>query len=340
LLGSRLTSANRETAAVISGLSIYLLTDKNKEAAAVTPVQKETRWEVAKSDPLSGVDTLKIRSVQHINTQQFAADNPGASPNDPDKNKTYNYRTYQSKLDPGWQFKGLNKDGTLRLFKEFELNVNHRASHTGLVETIGKVSDGFRKQADGKIKEIPEGVRKALEEGGYKTVLAPSVIEGLPNLKGQSHPGWTQDFSHIDGTVIAEEKLIVLGETRIDDNESKVKARANQPGHQFGHAFDALGEELQGKYFSATKEFLDIYEQDIKNMSPEDKNNKKDKDGDLTIVGYLTQSDGRGARETFASIFGMLTTGPENPGDDKEIVRLFPRTVDYMKTRILPKYNK
>ncbi len=287
-------------------------------------------------------DTLTIKTVRNVTSEQFIADNPEVDRNNLAKNKIYNYTTYQSKIDPGWHLEGTNNDGTLRLSKEMQLKVNHKDDHNGLIETVGKVSDKFRKQVEDKVKEIPESVRKALEKAGYKVVLAPSVIEGLPELKGQSYRGWSPGFTfkNLDGTQDAERRLIILGEHYVDEGLLE-KARENQPGHQFGHAFDALGKTLQGKYFSQTEAFLQVYEKDVQKykkeialMSDEDKKKTQD-----SVANYLAQPNGGGPRETFASIFGMLTNGPENPGDDIEIRRLFPLTVAYMQDQFSSGFN-
>jgi hypothetical protein len=289
------------------------------------PPQDNT-WQVESSNPKTGVDTLKIKSVQNVSAEQFRTDNHGADPTNPDKDQTYNYKTYQSKLDPGWKVEGVNKDGTIRMTKEMRIDVNHKADHTGLIESTKDVPKEFVKEIEDKLKQIPEGVRQTLEKAGYKVLVAPSVVEGLPELKGQTYRGWKANFEYSDGTQDAEKHLIVAPEkVKAEGNWEKVD-RPEVVTHQFGHALDAVGKQLNGLYFSESKNFLEAYEKDFARMSDKDKKSEVGK--------YLSQANGGGHRETFASIFGLTTTGPENPGDKETLERMFPNTIEYMKKLI------
>lgn len=287
---------------------------------------KDNVWQVESSNPKTGVDTLKMKSVQNVSVDQFRADNEGVDPSNLDKDKTYNYKTYQSKLDPGWKVEGVNKDGTLRMTKEMRLEVTHKADHSGLIETKKDVPAEFVKEIEDKVKQIPESVRQTLERAGYKVLVAPSVVEALPELKGQTYRGWKANFEYSDGTQDAEKHLIVAPErVKSEGNWQKVD-RPEVVTHQFGHALDGAGKQLNGQYFSQSKDFLEAYEKDFARMS--------DKDKKTEIGKYLSQPNGGGQRETFASIFGLVTTGPENPGDKETLERMFPNTIKYMKELI------
>jgi hypothetical protein len=279
-------------------------------------------WQVEKNG--SDKDKLKLKAVQNVSPEQFKADNPDADLNNLDKDKTYNLKTYQSKLDSGWKVEGKNEDGTLKLTKEMALNVNHKADHSGLIETTGNVSAEHVKAVTDKVNQIPENVRQALERAGYKVLIGPSVVEALPELKGQTYRGWTANFDYSDGTQDGEKRLIVAPE-KVKNEEGKWEAisRPEVVTHQFGHALDAAGKQLNGKYFSQSKEFQEAYQKDVARLS------KQDAESD--IGKYLTQPNGGGARETFASIFGLTTTGPENPGDKAPLERMFPNTIAYME---------
>lgn len=287
---------------------------------------KDNIWQVESSNPKTGIDTLKMKSVQNVSVDQFRADNEGVDPSNLDKDKTYNYKTYQSKLDPGWKVEGVNKDGTLRMTKEMRLEVNHKADHCGLIESKKDVPAEFVKEIEDKVKQIPESVRQTLEKAGYKVLVAPSVVEALPELKGQTYRGWKANFEYSDGTQDAEKHLIVAPEkVKSEGNWEKVD-RPEVVTHQFGHALDAVGKQLNGQYFSESRDFLEAYEKDFARMSDKDKKSEVGK--------YLSQTNGGGHRETFASIFGLTTTGPENPGDKETLERMFPNTIDYMKKLI------
>jgi len=312
---SGLNSAGRAAEAI---LGTFCLAGSEKPATA-----SDNRWQVKNSDQKPGVDLLSLRAVQSVSVEQFMRDNPGVDPAQLEKGKTYNYKTYQSKPDSGWSFAGKNEDGTLRLTKDMTLAVKHKDDHSGLIETVGNVSPEFRKEIEEKIKQIPKGVRDLLERAGYKVLVAPSVVEGLPELKGKTYRGWDRNFEYSDGTQDAEKRLIVAPE-KVKSEEGKWEkvSRPEVLTHQFGHALDAAGKQTNGKYFSQTKEFQEAYRKDLARLSKED--------AESYIGKYLSQPDGGGARETFASIFGVVTTGPENPEDKQALERMFPNTIKYM----------
>jgi hypothetical protein len=95
---------------------IELFADAPDRNTAPKIAKRDGQWEVIKSDRESGIDTLRIKSAQDISIEQFKFDNPGIDPTKFDTEQKYKLKTYQSRVEDGWQLESINKNGTVHLF--------------------------------------------------------------------------------------------------------------------------------------------------------------------------------------------------------------------------------
>lgn len=244
-----------------------------------------------------------------------------------------------NELDGGWSLSGINADGSLQLQKNYELEVNatkkDRKGSESLIESLPGVPESHRKALEKKLSELPENVLKALSDSGYKIIAARKITDAIGSLEGKTPRGWPKDstFDNSDGTHDNLRRLIIA--PLIYDEGKNDWTPVQRPEvvvHQIGHALDhALGK------LSNDPEFQRAFKRDMEVLA------KKDwlmTDREKLIYEYFNQAEGPekgerpGSEECFASLFGLLLTGPENPQDKKPFNDNFPNTIAVVKKQI------
>ncbi|MBX9690293.1 MAG: tetratricopeptide repeat protein [Candidatus Obscuribacterales bacterium] len=184
------------------------------------------------------------------------------------------------------------------------------------------------------LSEIPRTYRHQLEAAGYKVVLAPTVLDAMPQLAGEAPRGYAAGASwhNSNGTFDRARKLIVVG------------AKANQPAsggvlkagpldetvqHEFGHAYDLyigrirLGVDNQDQYpeISHSKKFSEAYDADVQKLDPALK----------PKLAYYLQPGDAGKEELFAQMFVLLFGHRPEPGSPRESFQIaFPTVLQTM----------
>lgn len=199
--------------------------------------------------------------------------------------------------------------------------------HTGVSnEAIARVMLG--------LSFIPRSYRQALESAGYKVVIAPTVLDAMPQLKGQLPRGYTGgDWHNANGTFDRLNKRIVIGEEISAPNQGGklIEGPIDQVvQHEFGHAYDlylgrkTFGQNSQDQFpeISHSKKFTDAYELDSKSvpaaMRPK--------------LAYYLQSGDAGKEELFAQMFVVFFGHRPEPGSPQELFPVaFPRVLQVLE---------
>lgn len=184
------------------------------------------------------------------------------------------------------------------------------------------LSDSFKKSVQDSYDKLPDGVKKKLEDEGYKMAPVARTTDALPDLANSKPRGWPpgSTWDNVDGCCSHDKKLIVVAQSH--RSADKWVANSSPDGvarHEMGHATDhAL------KDFSDSKEFKDAYARDVAKI-PAD---KKD------ALSYFLQVDEAGHEETFAECFAVLNGGASYPGYTKDIQTYFPETLEAVRKKL------
>lgn len=295
----------------------------------------ENSWQ-AKPGNKAGVDQIYSRAAVNISAEEFAKQNPGAGAPDKligqDGFKLRHATTGQ--IDAGWRLDGINRDGSVKLSKDYQFNVQAKNDHSGLIEALPGVPEAHVQALQKKLDELPPNVLQALKDKGYKIIATTHNTEAIPELKGLTPRGWPKelDFDNSDGTH-DNARRVILAPYRVSNGPEFVPVdRDNVVVHQIGHALDHAFGKL-----SSQDAFQQAFKQDMSNMA---KKGLLNNDREKMIYDYFNQKDGPakgerpGSEECFASLFGMLLTGPENPEDKVPFERNFSRTIAVVRKQI------
>jgi len=164
-------------------------------------------------------------------------------------------------------------------------------------EVFPGVSDDFVKLNQKYYNDIPDDIKKALNDNGVKFQIGEKVTQVLPELKGVHPRGWPKGstwdsaeglYRQADKTVLNCENVRPIGQ--------KVFQKNNRPEsifkHETGHAVDKAVLDK----FSHTDNFADAWMTDAMNLSEKQKRTHS----------YLLQKGNAGREETFAEIFSDL----------------------------------
>lgn len=237
-------------------------------------------------------------------------------------------------VDAGWKFESINKDGSIRLAKDYTMDVKAADKHDSkLVETLPGVPPEHTRALEKKLAEVPPGVLQALTNQGYKIIACPTNTDAIPELKGKTPRGWPEDttFDNSDGTH-DNVRRVILAPYRVKQGNDFVPVdREDVVVHQIGHALDhALGK------LSNSPEFQKAFKADMQKLAEKGFMTDREK----MIYDYFNQKDGPdknerpGSEEAFASLFGMVLTGPENPEDRVPFEKNFPETIKVVRDQI------
>lgn len=279
------------------------------------------RWIVA-GEAKPGVDRLSIRSEYRVSEADFRNANPDVEPDKLDTKGSFKLKhPTTGAVDEGWKFKSREKDGSITMERDYNFDVQAKKDHSGVLEAMPGIPDSFIKHVQKKIDEMPPNVVANLKKNGYKIMAAATIPDAMPELEKLTPRGWPEDtkFINSDGTHDDVSKRIIAPMRFISESELEPVMRENVVTHQVGHALD-----FANGFLSARPEFIDAYNKDMAAIL------KKDS----SIVKYLSQPNGIGRQETFASIFGLLTTGPENESDRKFLTQSFPNVMKVVERQI------
>ena len=287
-----------------------------------------------------GLDRITTRAAVPVAEADFNALNPGVNPaagNLPDLRGDKGFKVRHAttgEVDGGWKLDSVNKDGSLSLTKDYSLQVESKARHNGLIETLPGVPPGHTKALENKLAQLPAKVLQALKDRGYKIIATPSNTDALPELKGKTPRGWTEDstFDNSDGTHDNVRRLILAPYKYMEGNEWRPVGRPEVLVHQIAHALD----HSYGK-LSNDPEFQQAFRQDMQKLAARGSSLSEH---EKMIYDYFNQKENLargerpGSEEAFASLFGMILTGPENPEDRPFFQANFANTVRVVRRQI------
>jgi hypothetical protein len=241
-------------------------------------------------------------------------------------------------IDGQWTLAAVDKDknnaDSVRLTKDYSLSVQRKDKHDGLIEALPGVPQSHIRALEKKLAQLPTNVLRALESKGYKIVATTTNTDAIPELKGKSPRGWPTDstFDNSDGTH-DNVRRVILAPSRFKQGDDYVPVEredvvVHQIGHALDHAFNKLSNDL---------EFQKAFQEDMRKLGA--KGNLMN-ERERMIYDYFNQKDGPGKdehpgrEEAFASLFGMLLTGSENPDDKIHLERNFPNTIKVIQRQI------
>lgn len=281
------------------------------------------QWEFD-SSPKDGVDRLKLRSEYKVSREDFFKANPKLENKIPqgDENKNLKLRhPTTGQVDDHWSMKSENKDGSITLTREYEIDVQAKEDHQDLIEALPGVPSSFTEQLNRKLMEMPDNVRNSLKRHGYKIVAAPTIPDAIPGLENLTPRGWPahKNFYNSDGTHDDVSKRIISPMRYLRGENMAPVMRENVLTHQVGHALD-----FAHGFLSSTPEFIEAYNKDFQRLQGSTDPRAR----------YLSQAKGVGRQETFAAIFGQVLTGPENERDREFLTTNFPEVTKVVKNQI------
>ncbi len=294
----------------------------SKTAEFGTPkITESNKWAVT-GQPQPGVDRLTITSEYRVSEADFQKVNPDTKVDALDTTGSFKVKhPTTGAVDDGWKFKSREKDGSINLSRDYNFDVQAKKGHDGVLEAMPGVPESFTKHLEKTINKIPPNVIANLKNCGYKIIAAATIPDAMPELEKLTPRGWPEQMKFInsDGTHDNVSKRIIAPMRFLNNGEMEPVMRDNVVTHQVGHAID-----FGNQFLSATPEFVEAYNKDMRAIS-----NK-----DSSIVKYLSQPDGIGRQETFAAVFGLVTTGPENESDRRFLTQSFPNVIKVVEKQI------
>ncbi len=236
-------------------------------------------------------------------------------------------------IDSGWKLDSIDNKGNLVLSKNYSMEVQAKNKHDGLVEAIPNVPERHIKALEEKLAQLPENVKEALKKAGYKIIATRFNTDAIPELKDLSPRGWDKNsnFDTSDGTHDNLRRVILAPYLYKPWQASEAVDRPEVLVHQIGHALD----HAYGK-LSNDPDFQKAFITDLEKMSARQDLDQREK----AIFQYFSQKNGPvkderpGSEECFASLFGLVLTGPENEIDKKPLEKNFPETIEVVRKLI------
>ncbi len=160
---------------------------------------------------------------------------------------------------------------------------------------------------------LPPNIYEILDNGGATVNVSPNITDKWPDmLKGKLDAEGlhlAQDAARCyDKDVYIYERKIIPNTTRLGDEVFDSASVTNVLYHELGHAVDCCSGT-----FTNTKEFLDVYQRDVDEMSEEMRHR----------LWYYTKPGYTGGREAFAETFAGIMGA--NGKDTNEVRSSFPR---------------
>lgn len=187
---------------------------------------------------------------------------------------------------------------------------DHQPVGTSTIQTVTHVVD-----------TLPPNVYEILDAGGATVNISPNITDRWPDmLKGKLDAEGlhlAQDAARCYGRdVYIYERKLIAGSTKLADEVFDSASVTNVLYHELGHAVD----DCSGK-FSDLPEVKDIYAQDLKDMTAENKSR----------LWYYTK-EGSGIHEAFAETFAGLMGA--NGVDTEEVRNHFPRYRAWIRNKL------
>lgn len=311
--------------------------DSTKVQSEKSPGQKNNAWRFDGKGQKEGLDRISMTASINVPADEFCKHNPDAAA---DLSRLIGKKDFRARhattneLDQGWKLEGVNKDGTLRLSKDYHFDVQHKDSHNGLIEAMPGVSKEHVQALQKKLDQLPENIVAALRNQGYKIIATGINSQAIPELRGMTPRGWSKDttFDSSDGTHDNVRRVILAPELFEQDGNLTPVDREEVVVHQIGHALDhALGK------LSNKQDFQAAFKKDMEALAEKGDSMS---DRERLIHDYFKQKRGPskgenpGSEECFASLFGMLLTGPENPQDRVPFRQNFPNSIKTIEAMI------
>jgi hypothetical protein len=184
-----------------------------------------------------------------------------------------------------------------------------------------QMSPDFARRVNDEVARLPESIKTLLAKSGVRIVPSETIVEELPELKGEHPRGWPPDttWDAVDGVHDPGKKLVVIAEkTKIGNDWVDSKDTEGLVRHEVGHAVDAaLGD------YSSSQEFIEAYNADVAvlpNPAPEE-------------LKYFLQDGEAGREETFAEAMAIVLGGPSRP-KLSVLETHFPRTMALVRKKV------
>lgn len=198
-------------------------------------------------------------------------------------------------------------------------------------ETIGTVSEDFRRRVEDAWHVIPRVIRMRVQESGWKIRLATFVVEAAPELRDVPTRGWPEGstWNNTDAVHLADRRILVLAEKRRSREGRVLKSNrvAGVLGHEVGHAFDLAFDPATRA--SSTIRVRRAYQIDVKTIEA----------GLAQRLNYYLQDADIGRQEAFAEAFALVVGGGSDVDLKREFRHAFPTVIKAVRS-IVADYKK
>lgn len=189
------------------------------------------------------------------------------------------------------------------------------------IVVVGIVRTDLQQAVQEAIGSLPQSIVHAVEQAGYRVILAPTLTIAIPRLAGQHPPGYPADatWDHADGGTFAG-NIIAIAQQRtlyglpgmvIETSKRRAAALIR---HEYGHALDRIGQ------FSQHENFIQAYFKDVHDIQGQLGKWRSVMDE----LEYCLQAAEGGRAETFAEIFAERQGG--GTATALRLIDAFPKT--------------
>lgn len=195
------------------------------------------------------------------------------------------------------------------------------------VGEVKTVSREFVNEIKNAIRELPRPFHQLVFSRGVKIYIYPTVMDRPLSMKakGDYPKGFPADcdFWSLPGTYRGNS--ITVGEyvVRKDKTYKRLNDGRSNVRHEFGHALDSAL-----KRFSSDQVFVEAYERDMRNLTPEERSH---------IQYYLPDRhngvEKEGRHEAFAELFAARY-GNSETSTERKVMAAFPYTIRAMDKRL------
>jgi hypothetical protein len=189
------------------------------------------------------------------------------------------------------------------------------------ISVVGVVRTDLQQAVLDAIGSLPQSIVHAVEQAGYRVIVALTLTTAIPRLTGQHPPGYPPNatWNHADGGTFAG-KIIAIAQQRdlyglpgvvIDTSTQRAAALVR---HEYGHALDIIYQ------FSQKEDFIQAYFDDVSAIQ----SNADKWHSVMDELEYCLQAAETGRAETFAEIFAELQGG--GTATALRLIEAFPKT--------------
>jgi len=190
------------------------------------------------------------------------------------------------------------------------------------LEILPGVSERTRNEVEFASLQMPEGLRKSMADAGIPVIVANSMADLNPALKGKALPASDKSdtrktWDEVGAAFFDDKDWNFIGRTAVVVTPEYLDAMP----HEGAHALD----DILGRP-SLTPAFRALWAADLKNAA----------EHKIPIRPYLAQPGDRGVEETFAEVYEAVTAPMPN-AKDAEVLRTFPSVAEYMRKLLASK---